>query len=662
VSDWAREEGHILFIKCLRFVGAALMVMAVVGARGQETPAVPVAPETPHGEVIFHRNSNDEHRNSDDAAAPAKPEAAAAATPAAKVSGPELTDADRSALHFLAYDLDAQLAPEHAHLAMRARMTLRNDGAQPLSRIGLQISSTLTWESVTLVSGAAHTRLALAQHLLDSDADHTGRASEAVIALPAPLAPGASVRLDAFYSGTIEASGARLEGIGATPVQAADADWDAIAASGTALRGFGNVLWYPVSAPQLFLGDGAKLFQAVAQMRFREQAVSVRLRLSVEYRGEPPVAAYFCGRRLALKAVADDPNEPVLLGAGVTVAEFAAEPLGFRFPDLFVMAHAETAVADGHLVVETNDEASLPRLAASVHSVEPLLVTWFGPHPLSALTVVDHAGQPFEDGPLLAAPVATLAASTSTPALAHSLTHAYVQTGQPWFDEGLAQFVALLWTEQLAGRAAANAELQDLMRPVALAEPDAASVDTSKGEPLIAAADEVYYRRKAAAVWWMLRSLAGDQALQQALTAWRSQPALTEPAEAQALDFQHLLEKTSGKQLGWFFNDWVLRDRGLPDLSIVDVTPRQLPAGKGHDSGWLVAVTVRNDGAAEVEVPLVVRAGDFSVTRALRVPGLSNVTERVVVEAAPTEVLVNDGSVPELRTSLHKREVVAKVQ
>ncbi len=651
-----------MFIKGLRYAGAALLVLTVATARGQETPAVPVAPETPHGEVIFHRNSDDAQPRNDDAAAPAKQAAPATAKPSAEASGPVLSDADRSAVRITAYDLDAQLAPEHAHLAMRARITVRNDGAQPLSRIGLQISSTLTWESVTLVSGAAHTRLPLAQHLLDTDADHTGRASEAVIALPAPLAPGASFNLDTFYSGTIEPSGARLERIGASPAQAADADWDAIAAGGTALRGFGNVLWYPVSAPQLFLGDGAKLFQAVAQMRFREQDASVRLRLSVEYRGEPPVAAYFCGRRVALKAVTDDPNEPVLLGSGVTVAEFAAEPLGFRFPDLFVMAHAETAVADGHLAVETNDEASLPRLASSVQSVEPLLVTWFGPHPLSALTVVDHAGQPFEDGPLLVAPVATLAASTSTPALAHSLTHAYVQTGQPWFDEGLAQFVALLWTEQLSGRAAANAELQDLMRPVALAEPDATAADSSVGEPLIAAADEAYYRRKAAAVWWMLRALAGDQALQQALTAWRSQPALAEPAEAQALDFQHLLEKTSGKQLGWFFNNWVLRDRGLPDLSIVDVTPRQLPAGKGHDSGWLVAVTVHNEGAAEVEVPLVVRAGDFSVTRPLRVPGMSNVTERVVVEAAPTEVLVNDGSVPELRTSLHKREVVAKVQ
>jgi hypothetical protein len=267
-----------LQIRCLPLAGAALLLMTVVCAPAQETPAVPVAPETQHGDVIFHRSS-------DDVSAPAKPNALAAATPVAEATGPELTDADRSAIHVTAYDLDAQLAPEHAHLAMRARMTLRNEGAQPLSRIGLQISSTLTWESVTVVSGAAHTRLALAQHLLDTDADHTGHASEAVISLPTPLAPGASVSLDAFYSGTIEPSGARLERIGANPAQAADADWDAIAPAGTALRGFGNVLWYPVSAPQLFLGDGAKLFQAIAQMRAAGGCVLLRAAARAEGRG-----------------------------------------------------------------------------------------------------------------------------------------------------------------------------------------------------------------------------------------------------------------------------------------------------------------------------------------------------------------------------------------
>jgi hypothetical protein len=629
---------------------AALAVLLGHGLAQQPTPATP-APPAPHGDVLFERHT-------DEAAQAATQPATSASATTPQASGPEFTDADRTAIAITDYDLDAQIVPAKSQLAVRARLMLRNDAGKPQTRIALQISSTLTWESVSVVGvNGAHTRLELAQHSLETDADHTGAATEAIVTLPAPLAPGATLQLDTFYSGTITASGGRLERIGATPVQAATADWDSIEPTGTALRGFGSVLWYPVAAPQLFLGDGAKLFQAIGEQRLRNQSVSIHLRLFVEYRGESPVAAYFCGRRQPLIAISDSADAPVLLGSGVATAEFARESLGFRQPSLFLLAQRETPLDDGLLAVETTDEAALPRLGDAAKSVNPLLERWFGPHPLSALTILDHNGQPFEDGPLLVGPVATLAASTSSTALVHSLTHAYVQTGQPWFDEGLAQFASLIWDEQQQGRDTATRELTELMRPVTLAEPPPDLLATASGQPLIAATDELYYRRKAAAVWWMLRSLVGDQPLSQALTAWRVQPVSHDSAEAQAVGFEHLLEKVSGKDLGWFFSDWVLRDRGMPDLTIVDVTPRQLPAGQGHDSGWLVAVTVRNEGGAAAEVPLIIRSGTFSTTRSLHIAGLSNVTERFLVESQPSEVVLNDGTVPEVRVSTHTRQL-----
>jgi aminopeptidase N len=155
----------------------------------------------------------------------------------------------------------------------------------------------------------------------------------------------------------------------------------------------------------------------------------------------------------------------------------------------------------------------------------------------------------------------------------------------------------------------------------------------------------------------MLRDIVGEQPLQLALSAWRTQPPSHDSAEAQAEKFEALLEKTSGKDLAWFFNDWVLHDRGLPSLSIVDVVPRELPAGAGHDKGWLVAVTVHNAGAAAVEVPLVIRSGEFATTKRIRVPGLSNTTERVILQNPPSEVDLNDGSVPEAGPSIHTRTV-----
>ena len=673
------------------------LLFASLAAHAQTEPAQQT---TPHGEVLFQSHGEP----------PTSPEnTTAPALQRAEPTGPVFTDAERSSILFTAYDLDARLTPETSSLAMRARITLRNTGSQPLTRIALQISSTLTWESASLIAPNVTTRLPLTQHVIDTDADHTGKASEAILTLPSPLAPGATIALDTVYSGTIPADATRLERIGAASEQALSTDWDAIGASPAsssssdatpspltaALRGFGNVLWYPVASPPLFLGDGAKLFQAVGQLRLTEQFASIQLRVAVEYKGNPPAAVYFCGRRQPLAAHADAPRAPIATGSGIATADFSAEPLGFRQPSLFVVEIPESLIAPlpqatssssttltpaadtsptsggaPMLAVDTAEDGALPRLAASAQRIAPLLQQWFGEHPLTALTVLDHPGDPFEDGPLLVVPIDTLSSSTSSGALAHSLTHAWVQTGQPWFDEGLAQFISLLWTEQEQGRAAAILQLNNLIQPLNLAEPgfdseqaaDAASAPT--GQPLVTASDELYYRRKAAAVWWMLRGITGDLPLQQALSDWRQQASQhtqtfsPDNPTVQAIAFEKLLDKTSGKDLGWFFSDWVLRDRGLPDLSIVDVEPRLLPAGKGHDSGWLIAVTVHNDGAPAVEVPLTVLSGTFSTTKRLRIPGFSNVTDRVLVEAPPTEVILNDGSTPEIRTATHRREVV----
>jgi len=177
------------------------------------------------------------------------------------------------------------------------------------------------------------------------------------------------------------------------------------------------------------------------------------------------------------------------------------------------------------------------------------------------------------------------------------------------------------------------------------------------GQSLVGATGEIYYRNKAAFVWWMLRGIVGDDALKQALQAYRADPALDHNPEG----FQQTLEKFAHKDLRWFFDDWVYHDRGLPDLSILNVTPRQLEARNGLPGGWLIAVEVRNDGDAEAEVPLTVRSAGASAatdTQRLRIPGHSSVSRRIVFAGTPSEVQVNDGSVPETRTSVHMRQLV----
>jgi hypothetical protein len=604
-----------------------------------------------------------------------------------------VTDAERDALTFTGYDLDVHLTPASAGISVRAGLTVRNDGTAPLERLGLDISSSLHWDAISMVGGgpaggasrgAGVTPLKFEVAVLDTDADHTGRMGEAVVTLPQPLAPGATMGLTALYSGAIAQSAERLVRIGAPADTALGEDWDAVAASGpdapgagTALRGLGNVMWYPVSASPVFLGDGAKLFQAVGRAKLRESTATVRLRLAVEYAGEPPDAAFFCGRREQLIAISDNADVPIAEASGIATAMFAARPLGFRTPSLFVAGHAASGAgpaANPDLIAAVTDrDDALASYSAAAGLVAPMLAEWFGAQPLTGLTILDHAGQPFEDDTLLVRPMQAEEPATLAPELAHSLTHAWVHSSRPWIDEGLAQFAGLLWTERSQGRAAALAEMQEADRALALAEPEAPAAGpggtsasgpggdadaaqgtvSEAGDSLAAATGDIFYRTKAAAVWWMLRGIVGDRALQQALQAYRLDAKLDRDAKG----FELTLEEFSHEDLRWFFDDWVYRDRGLPLLSIASVTPSRLESHGGLSTGWLVAVEVHNEGYAVAEVPVTVRSATAKETVRLRIPGRSSASTRVVFAGTPEEVEVNDGGVPETEETVHTRQL-----
>jgi hypothetical protein len=115
------------------------------------------------------------------------------------------------------------------------------------------------------------------------------------------------------------------------------------------------------------------------------------------------------------------------------------------------------------------------------------------------------------------------------------------------------------------------------------------------------------------------------------------------------------IEQSSHTDLAGFFNDWVYRDRGLPDLTIVNVAPSQLEARNGRPAGWLVAVEVRNDGDAIADVPVTVRSRTSTETQRLRIPGRSSASIRIVFAGTPEEVTVNDGATPEAANPTHTR-------
>jgi hypothetical protein len=564
----------------------------------------------------------------------------AAVNPQAAGAAAAVTDAERAAVRITAWDLDVHLSPRQQSMEADARVTLRNDGTAPLQRIALQLSSTLNFETV----GLGGKKAAFVQSTIASDADHTGKLHEAVIPLAGALAPGAQAVLDVEYGGTIALSAERLTAIGAPEATADASDWDRIAEDFTGVRGFGNVVWYPVSSKPVLLSAGAQLFTEIGRQKLMDQDATVRLRVTDEFLSAAPNVALLDGHFVKL----DKPTAmPTASFPGVITASLPATRLGFETPSLFLARRSET---DGHglrVLATDADAGSAQRYVESAGMVEPLVRTWLGNKPGAMFTILDLPegdDAPAEMGEMLATPLSSDDAAHLAPVVVHSLAHGEFSSPRAWLDEGVANFLGTLWIEANQGHTAALENLNADRPALALAEPS--TPGAGPGQDLLHAANAVYYRTKAQYVLWMLRGIAGDAPLESALQQY--DPARdTTPGY-----FEQLLEQASGKDLHWFFDDWVDHDRGLPDFSIVGVYP-----SREARSQVLVAVEIANEGYAEAEVPVTVTGLNGSVTDRVRVPAHGRVTHRITFQEDPTEVDVNDGTVPEVEDSIHVKKL-----
>jgi hypothetical protein len=678
--NFCRISSKLLpFFAVLALIFLANLPCAAQGATS--TPSAPqlAAPATPphKGKIIFSRSTGEDGRTATQSAQPIAPQAQLAPPQVAQAA----QAAERQAVTFTSFDLDLRLYSAAQQIAVRALLTVRNDGKSPLSRIPLQISSSLNWEEIRLDSPQGQFQNAAFQvATINSDADHTGQLHEALIPLTQPLPPGQSLRLDVTYSGPIAASAQRLVAIGAPDGAAQHSDWDQVGVDFTGLRGFGNVVWYPVSSEPVFLGDGAQLFDEMGRQKLRMAGARFRLRLTDEFpHGQAPTVALINGHSVPLTVTESgaslDQSQEV---ASVATASFEGATLGFEAPSLFVAIRTPHPGANLTAWTLPEDNVAVEFWTTAAESVTPFLQGRLGRQPRTQLTLLDlpdPEDAPFETAALLAAPLRE-SAPVAKPdrleeALVHALTRAWITPAPPappppaWLNEGVATFMGTLWVEKQQGRASALRQLEAGRTALALAEP--ASPGESAGQPLAQAISPVYYRTKAAYVLWMLRDLAGEQALSAALRAYypaAAQVAVPVQVAAQAQNevsvrgsFEKLLEATGNHpDLSWFFADWVDADKGLPDLSIAGVYPSAEQAGN-----WLVAVDLANSGYAAAEIPVTVRTGSGSgpdsgatfVTRRVLVPARGRVTERFLILGKPTQVQANDGSVPETGASVH---------
>jgi hypothetical protein len=651
-KGWETTRATSLFL-------ASVFFLAALPAAAQTTPAAPQE-EPHHGQVIFSR-STDENGQTTTTVGPGATQTAAPS--GQTVESPTASDAEREAITFTEFNMDVHLRTAEHEFAVRALVTVRNDGKTALAHIPLQISSSLHWERIRVAARDALYTIAT----LNSDTDHTGQLHEAAVKLATPLAPGATLQLDVTYSGAIPQSAQRLLAIGTPEEVALHSDWDAIDTDFTGLRGFGNVVWYPASAVPVILGDGARVFDEMGEHKLRMAGAHFFLHLTVEFpHGHAPTVALINGHSVPLTI-----TEPANGGdeiSGVATATLDSATLGFEAPSLFAAVRSEHHATNTTLWTLPADEAVIDEWASAASTVTPFLQGWLGQAPRSQLTILDlpdPEDAPFETGALLVTAIRHATQDQLTGVMAHALTHAWMSSPRAWLSEGVAHFMGTLWLEKQSGREKALEALESGRTALALIEPP--SPGESSGQPLAQAISPVYYRSKATYVFWMLRDLVGDPALSAALRAY-------DPAQDAARglgpnsgsgSFEKLLEQAGLRgNLSWFFADWVDADKGLPDIAIDNAFPTSAdrassaasssgPGAAPGADGWLVSVDLANAGYAAAEIPVTVRNALTSVTQRIVVPARGKATLRILIQGRPIEVQANDGTVPETQASVH---------
>src|SRR5579863_2864965 len=546
---------------------------------------------------------------------------------------------DREAFTFTNYDLSIRIDPGQQRLGVRGKVTLRNDSAAPQKNAVLQISSSLSWRSIT----HGDKPLQFISQPYTSDIDHTGALSEAIVTLPEAIAPKGSVTLEIAYEGVIVLDATRLTRIGAPEDQASSSDWDQISSKFTAVRGIGYVAWYPIATEAANLSEIKDLYEVLGRWKERESASKMHVKISVSRDdGERPS-----------ELLVNDASCLVMYEAMGRSQQFTADctyqPLGFVVPT-FVMANFEVidrAAVEVHYLPGHNISAT--DYADSAEKVIPFVSEWFGAPRAKAKTadLADPKASPFEGGPFLLTPLTSADPKLAGLAAAHQLTHASFSSPRPWINEGLAHFAQALYLEQQNGRQAALNYIGLHRSAINAAErtPDSRTTAAPRSEDevnrsLVNTHDEELYRSKALCVWWMLRDMIGAPVLKKALASYRSYDD-KEPSY-----MQKLIQAQTQRDLEWFFDDWVYRDRGLPDFKVASAfTRKTLP------EGYMLTITVENLGAAGAEVPVTVKFDGGEITKRLVVRGKSNGVIRVEVSKPPQEIVVNDGSVPESDTS-----------
>ena len=523
---------------------------------------------------------------------------------------------DREAFTFTKYDLNVRVEPEQQRLGVRGKITVRNDSAKPQSNLALQISVTLDWRSIRIAGKAAH----FVTQEYNSDIDHTGALSEAIVDLPQPVPPNGTIELEVGYEGVIPLDTSRLTRIGVPQDKARHTDWDQISKSFTAVRGIGYVTWYPVATEDASLSEGNSVAETIGRWQAKE--AEAEMSVSLESTSAMPM---FSGTAEHSSAKA---------------GSFRMPDPGLDVPTLVIADYQKLAAKGEHSIsifYPQGQEDRAETYAEVASQAGPVI-----PKREAALNIIavpDPDAQPFVTEGMLLTPLNSPISNEAELSVVYAEARQVVRSPRAWIQDGFAHFAQAEFIETQRGRQAALDYLTAHSTGLVQAERQVKNTDRDSARSLINAPDDVFLQTKAMHVWWMLKDLLGSG----------TSEALVNYHAAEDKDpgyLPELITKQSPRDLHWFFDDWVYHDRGLPDFQVASVFSTPVETG-----GFLVTVTVENLGDAGAEVPIILRYSGGEIRKRLEVRAKSKTSIRLETAGAPQGVTVNDGSVPESDTS-----------
>ncbi|MCP9447906.1 MAG: hypothetical protein NNA22_10110 [Nitrospira sp.] len=229
-------------------------------------------------------------------------------------------------------------------------------------------------------------------------------------------------------------------------------------------------------------------------------------------------------------------------------------------------------------------------------------------------------------------------------ALGHEIVHSWIgnsvfnRQGAGNWVEGLTTYLAnYYWHELMGDDRQATEQRRMMVEGYSLyVEPDR-DYPVSRFFAKHDERDNAIGYHKAAFVFQHLRHEIGDEAFWRGVKTF-AQGYRNRPADWR--DIERVFGRESGRELRWFFEQWVER-QGEPELSLDEVRARSVPNQDGGET-WRIAVRVRQSGRPfQMAVPLRVVLDNGTETKWIRLGPAAATTVELVVSARPLHVYLD---------------------